>query len=512
MSTTRTNRRYWIVFSLLLIYNLWLAAQIPYGIDDWSWGGSNGFSIMLSRSLNNRFAGNTSEILLARYPLLKTLVMGLSFTLIPASALSLASDAWEIPEAESCVPFLLLLGSFLMLTIPRSVWAQGYSWVAGFSNFALSGLLLCWYHRLLLRGELHGRFTDSLPARIGLVLFVFALEFYIENLSIYVFLLTGLLLLLRLVRRKPAGLLIPLFVASAVGLALMFSNTVFVTLLRDGSALDGYRTLTYDKDAGLYSIALNIITRFLGDISNKLWGGNWIMCTLIVLCLLGFALRRRQTVFYLPDALFIFYFPFSHFHGSVPLPSFSPIHYLSGLAEPLFFVVVLLQVYLFWREERRVWLLLAASWIAVPVLIAPMVAINSAGPRIYLTTDILLMQFCTLLAARLWIELGHKARRVCFALCALALTAVCIQRAVVYAQIGETKRERDALIREGIETHAREITLPAFPHGDYLWITGAEYGPQVPSFNDFYFNDFYGIDPDVILYFEKGYVHTAVFY
>ena len=29
---------FWIVFLLLFVVNLWIAVQIPYGKDDWSWG------------------------------------------------------------------------------------------------------------------------------------------------------------------------------------------------------------------------------------------------------------------------------------------------------------------------------------------------------------------------------------------------------------------------------------------------------------------------------------------
>ena len=500
MTGSGLRRLYAAVFLLLLVFNLWLAAQIPYGTDDWSWGSADGIRRFLHAEVNSRYAGNLTEILLTRLPLLKTLVMGLSFTLIPAAAVGLVAEGWELPEKELALPFLFLLGSLLMLTVPRQVWAQGYGWVAGFANFGFSGLLLCLYHRLLLRDETQPP-AGAIPARrfLPLLLFALLLQLYIENLSFYALLLTGLLLFFRLRRKEPLSRLLPLFLGCALGAALIFGNPLFGKLLRDGEALGGYRSLSFSTDDGLFRAALFLLRRFLGDLVPVLLGKNWILCALSALLLAACALRRRQTALLAADLLYLFYFPFARFRGPVPLPEPFSVHYLSGLVEPLFFLLVLVQIRLCWREERRVRLLLFASWLALPVMIAPMAVINTVGARSYLTTDILFMQFVLLLASRVWIGAGRRTRRAALALCAAALCAVCVQRAHIYAEIGAVKRAQETAIREGVASGAAEIRLPAQTHTGWLWGENGRGGADIGKIRRFY-----GIPEDVELIFENA--------
>ena len=70
-------------YALFLLFYLWLAQQIPYTSDDWDWGCAVGIKQLQHATLNNRYAGNFVVVVLTRSVFLKTLVMGITFFLIP---------------------------------------------------------------------------------------------------------------------------------------------------------------------------------------------------------------------------------------------------------------------------------------------------------------------------------------------------------------------------------------------------------------------------------------------
>ena len=69
----------------------------------------------------------------------------------------------------------------------------------------------------------------------------------------------------------------------------------------------------------------------------------------------------------------------------------------------------------------------------------------------------------------------------------------------IYTDIGATGRERMQIIAEAIDTNAVEITLPKFPHEEYLW----EPDPK-SEYRKKYFRLFYGLNEDVEINLGEG--------
>ena len=131
----------------MLLYYLWIAAQIPYTHDDWAWGTKSGMDWLLKANVNSRYAGNAMVVALTRYPGLKTIVMGIVFALIPASAVRLVKSAAEQEgdqEENKCI-FLYILANALMLSVPKVTWMQTFGWVSGFSNYVMVSLAMLIY-------------------------------------------------------------------------------------------------------------------------------------------------------------------------------------------------------------------------------------------------------------------------------------------------------------------------------------------------------------------------------
>ena len=143
------------VFFTWMFY-LILAHNTPYGIDDWGWGGSVGIRWLIYAELNSRYVGNLLEIIVARYPFLKTMMIGTLEMLLPVLSVQLVrrwvflrrNKEWDDRTASG----KLLLANLIFLTIPREVWRQTFRWIAGFSNYGLAAVLLLVYQGILLDG------------------------------------------------------------------------------------------------------------------------------------------------------------------------------------------------------------------------------------------------------------------------------------------------------------------------------------------------------------------------
>ena len=93
-------------------------------------------------------------------------------------------------------------------------------------------------------------------------------------------------------RSKAAKRLMLLMLAgNVVGLSIMFSNNIYSSLFHSGAALGGYRTLAFDLHDGLFNSFLLLSERFMYFYPNRIFGNNWLMCSLI--CVLLFHLSGR---------------------------------------------------------------------------------------------------------------------------------------------------------------------------------------------------------------------------
>ena len=107
------------------LFWLYLAANTPYGLDDWKWGIPLGLEELKTASLNSRYVGNALEVTVSRSRFLKTLLMGTMETLTPLFSVMLV-QRWRTTEGEKPADdrFLtvqLVLANLIYLTLPQEV-------------------------------------------------------------------------------------------------------------------------------------------------------------------------------------------------------------------------------------------------------------------------------------------------------------------------------------------------------------------------------------------------------
>lgn len=134
---------------------------------------------------------------------------------------------------------------------------------------------------------------------------------------------------------------------------------------------------------------------------------------------------------------------------------------------------------------------MSGIWLAAPLVMVPLVVINTVGERSFLMPLVFLVMFiCALLA-----ELNIRKSIVL----SVILLVPLFYWGYIYTDIGATGRERMQIIAEAIDTNAVEITLPKFPHEEYLW----EPDPK-SEYRKKYFRLFYGLNEDVEINLGEG--------
>lgn len=488
---------------LFWAFCLWLAARVPYTHDDWDWGLPVGMRQLLTASLNSRYAGNLLEVLLTRSSAAKTAVMGTTFCLLPAVWTRFAAGRREEGEALFLRPALFCVGAALLLTVRAPIWQQTCGWVAGFSNFVFSALtagLVLLASSSLFDGPERGR--CGVLRALGLFALSAAAQLFLENLAVF---LAGEALVFFLAdwvrRRRPSLRFAALLLGAAAGAAVMFSSSIYATLLSTGTAVHGYRKLTFDPDAGLPAILRSFWERFDQKIMANLWEDNRILTAAILTAMLLVLVRRRRDLpRWLAGLLLLCHLGFMGLLGAGWTLE------LSGRALRLFhlaaggglFLLVALETALALHRTPRLACKLLWLWVSAPLVLLPLVAVSTLGPRLFFTSDAFLSLFCLAALREGLRDVRPAASGVVAAAAAAAVCVLCIRWAGIYAAIGAVTDRRMDLIRQTADSGAQEVTLPAYPYGQYLWMPDPANEKRVG-----FFKEFYGIPQSVTVNFAS---------
>ena len=487
---------YFLLLSSLALY-IWIFSNTPYGQDDWHWGIDYGMNALLTGSINSRYLGNLLEVIVTRSGFLKAVLHGLIAAAIPFFIVllvrtevrpgpELVGKASRLPEA------VLLLSNTLLLTLPIDVWKETYGWIAGFSNFGFAVFFLGAFQLLLSRIVLDEVPRFSWTAGLGYFLFGLGIQLVLENMTIYVFLVDVLLLIIMLLEKRSKAakrLMLLMLAGNAVGLFIMFSSSIYTSLFDTGKALGGYRTLAFDPHDSLYNIFLVLNQRFMYFYPHRIFGNNWLMCSVISLLLFLLSGRRKGLIRFGISmfALFYFvYFAFTHFYGLLEYHISRWNEMYTQWLNILFFWGVLLSVLLLPWEGTRIRKVLIFVWLSVLGILLPLVAVKIVGSRYFLFSSLFLIEFGMFLLAEVYKDRG-KQLRVAEGFILLAFLFVGIHKFSIYYDIGQAFNERMALIRAAQNGETDRLYFEDLPHKEYIEINEPLDGSEhVGPYREFY--------------------------
>lgn len=495
--------KYTLIYLAIAAFYFWMAAQIPYTHDDWDWGLAIGMEQFLHATVNSRYAGNFFEIVMTRSELLKVVIMGATYFLIPYLLVCVAVSEQEIVEPKRKL-LLFLLCNCMLLTMNHIMWREVYGWVAGFANFAISAVFLIpWIKDLCSTLDSASENQKDSSGKLMLYFVIsFCGQLFVENLAIYCVVLACLLCGIHYFksRRIPYRILV-MSIGAVGGLIIMFSSSIYKTLFATGSAVGNVRSipilLADNVFGGIYELMIMGL-----NLGRELYANNIVLTTMVLGVFIvwmqsgksmankHFCKKATFTNFVLLIA-----FVLCHIYDRICKNHLTVVYLLDFIVSISYFLAIGVEAFHCFRKEKRGKVL--TLWMSPPVLIAPLLVTTEVGQRLFFTTNIFVLIVMVLAFAEMIDTVSAVTQKKvgCGIVCAALLLVGFYGR--IYVGIGECKEEREAIIREAVETELVEIALPSFPHQEYLHEANPVAAWRVP-----YFKEFYGIPDTVEVKFE----------
>lgn len=350
----------------------------------------------------------------------------------------------------------ILLTAAALLALPKEMFCQIYSWAAGFFNYVPPVLFLLtalWLLRAVF-GE--GPLPENPLRAAAVFLLGFSGQLFIENNTLCA-LWAGLVLLVwyALRRRKLSPALVSFFLGTVLGALLLFASPSYGLIWHSGG---GYETGLGGGLSGLWTTVLDNqeeVLRYL------IAGCPVLYPSLTVLGLARFTRSPRRW----PDwtaaaALLLGCVYFAANCGSSLRPWATPLAVLLwGLALGVGC----------WR-----WMPKGAGrnralffWAGSVVAAFPLFFVQPIGPRCLYLSYVFLLLTAGCLLSSLPLERLPKIA-VCLSSSLLAAAVLSYYLCLFYP-IHSLELERNAALERAMAAGKTEVTLPAYPHGDYLW-------------------------------------------
>lgn len=486
-------KKYYFCLYVLLFFFIWLAAQIPYTHDDWDWGIDLGMQQFLYATVNSRYSGNLLEVILTRSEFAKNAVMGFTFFALPLAAVLLIPRTDNFKNSDTFI--LVTVSYMLFLSIGKNMWCETNGWIAGFSNYTFSVLVLSAFLKQVQHVATQSTVGQypSIPRALIVFITVLALQMFLENLTLFVLLFCCLLLVFSLRHNRCIAFSASALLASIIGAVLMFSSSIYSTLLSSGQAVDGYRQLTFRAGSGILYFVLSITRNIATRIIPPLYIGCYLHCIILLAALLALACVHTtlyKNFYILLDIVCISVFAAEFFGMSKLLDSLN--HRIAvaliALFSVFFFAVVFMQLQHLLKPYKSLQIWALIFWLAPPIIVFPMAAVNTIGVRTFYTSLFFISLVILAVSSALLSECTTKLRCSLLAGSVVVILALIIHFSIVYNAIGQIKRQRDEIISVSVENEASVIVLPNFPYESYLH--GAN---PVGEEKMVYFKDFYGI-------------------
>ena len=485
------------VYILVAAFYFWLVTQIPYTHDDWDWGLDIGLTQLFTANLNARYAGNFFEVVMTRSEFLKTLIMGSGYFLLP---MALSAAAWHHCKAKGPGIRLLFfaLANIFILSMPRAMWQLTYGWTAGYANFCISTIFM-----VVLVGKILAIFREDKAPLTGkkasyFDLFVLAFfgQLFLENISIFMVGLCMFALIAAWIRDKkfpwPYALMA---IGSVLGLYVVFQSDIYQELWETGTAVDGYRKMSFNSLVGLDETFLSCLKQAGLLIPNIFEKNLTLMISITALLTMTATVKKAgnkfaRILFIVGNVAYFLYLLLTRNQKPVRGFSWAPI------INVLFFLWVTLQIpVLFWRKKGLCARLLI-TWFSVVAVIAPLVVTSESAIRMCFPSSALLSLFALQLLGESLENVNKKTLAVSLTLAMIVLTLLCGYFGKIYYEIGIAKRERVAYIQQEVEAGSQVMLIPQYPHTEFIWRPNPLYDLRF-----YYFKEFYGIPQSTLLYF-----------
>ena len=491
---------------ILLVFYIGIASQIPYMHDDWDWGTAPGLVHLFTADINSRYSGNLIEVIITRNEFIKTLFMGLVLTAISLFVTLFVSRIIDIKKSSNpdvIRSILFIFSNLIILLIPADVWSQTNGWVAGFSNYVVSGATLAFFFYILAKGYTSGT-SDKTWIIKSILCFVFgvAIQLFLENLTVFYLLFAAGFLIVRW-KKADRKTLIPLCAGLIAGTLLMFSSNIYSSLIKTGYAVDEYRQLMYDPNEPFYVFLFESTERFFTEMLPHIILHHGILVgsiSIFMAIAVSKNVKNRLAALCLPifNGMLSIYYVATYTAGKITGRSIIEDSPFISAIDCVFVLLVFIEIILVFKNQKKLLGWLIVLWLSPFLIIAPLLAVNTAGSRSFYSAYICLIAFGATVLAFLLSGVKKNSANVILVITAVISLAVCINWIVIYAAIGNETRTRKTQIESAIANGDNYIYFEEYPYKEYLWNPDPQESERVE-----WYKEFYKIPEDINIDFES---------
>ena len=464
-------------YLILFVVSIVLAYFFIYTHDDWAWGSSEGIKRLnvLFDNYNGRYLGNLIVMVLTRSNIIKTLTIGsvVSLTIITIQRI--------INKKNTNI---LLVSILLFICMPRSIFQESIAWVSGFSNYAISSLLILVYY---LNIEKYQKNKNKL-IHILFLLLGFSVSLLMEHVTIYNLLLSVFMLIYYKTKDKKINLINVFYlIGSLAGTILMFTNSAYYTISKGE---DFYREVNTDS----------LTTKVFANLNNILkhtFTNNGLMITIISILLIKVIYDNKEKIktncLFKALTSYLFIYPIYCILRYINtefklLASYTRIFdsFLASLYVLLVFYVTFKLITDSNLKKRLLFYL-----VSIIILIGPLLLVTPIGPRCFFILYLLMMLYVLDLYNHL---VKDKTKELVNSYLLLFIILIIVYLFEIYIHIYLANEKRHIEIEEKLNTGEKTLYIKPLPHGDYIWFPN----PINEEFENA-FKSYYNINEDVEL-------------
>lgn len=380
-----------IIKIILCVMLFALCYFVPYTHDDWAWGSSIGIERFSNHFLNynGRYFSNCLAILLTRNRLLRSITCFITLILLIKVITKLIGSKKDINA------FLLVA---LCILMPYRIIAQSFAWTSGFVNYVFPILFVLAY--IYLNKNMFESKKIELSDRwiIPLLLFGFISCLMVENMTIYIVLLSLFINLYQIVKHKKISLPnVAFLIGSIAGTILMFSNGAYANIF---NSADTYRSIEQGN------IIIRAIKTYIDSVCGYLIQGNiilnFILSGIFIKIIYDFyknnSSKTKKVINYILGLCviiiigYVAYNLFVHIAGNRLLQKNGLKLPFEGLINMAFLLSIFVSIIICVKDSKRKFRLLFELF-SIAIMTAPLLVVTPIGPRNFFATYVLFAMF-----------------------------------------------------------------------------------------------------------------------
>lgn len=463
------------LFILLFLFFSLINYLVPYTNDDLAWGSIIGKARLNNffANYNGRYLGNLLVLLLTRFKILKSIIIGFSFTLL----------CYLINELISKNVVITLTISILLLTLPKEIFNQTVVWTSGFSNYVPPVILLLLFVNLYVNYYKKSHFYNFSILILGIVSTLF-----MEHLTIYCLILSVLSFFYSYKKnKKQLPTTLYYLIGVIIGSITMFSNGAYHNI---AIGTDWYRHIPNEN------IIMYMLVKYFTMIYKYLFFKNSYILITISFSFYVLYKNSRKNILLKTSTLFTFlYSCYSLISSFISITNLTFI-YIQGILTLVYIGAVLIEIYylnLRTSLKKQLYFILGS----ILVIVAPLFIVNPLNARCFFPTYILLIIFSALLLKEA-INYINPNRYIYIKTSSIfILLSVIAFYTFIFFSIYITNIKSLNIIKSALKDNCCKIILPKNKYESFLY-----YPYPSNKANLARFKLFYKIPQDVIIEFK----------